>query len=172
MYIQCDNAHCFASEESLLDEATNEVICLECGNPIKSLPETTKKLLKQFKQVKAHVKRSMEFECKACKTVARPLLKKAGTTTVALCVDCGERLNVSPYMIEALKAIKPETEELHANKAAMAAGPKSDRIKAEQARQKAAKVTSAGPADPVPALAPKPRPASAELPKKQAKAKK
>src|SRR3990167_6513571 len=146
MLIQC--TECYKQEENLLDEGSDEVICIMCGSEI-DVPKTTKKLLATLKQTQKHVPQALEFKCTKCGLTSRPVLKKAGATTVALCRECGTRSTISQYFVEALKMAKPE-----------------DADESAKGRKKPGAKPNLGTSNKVYALPAKSRPGSTDVPKK------
>lgn len=152
MLLACTSKGCFDNNEHLLDPETNEVICLKCHRPI-DVPNTTKKTLASLKQVRRVApKTSTEFDCAGCGQISRPLIRKAGKTSIAVCRHCGVRFNINQFFVEALKMVKEE--------------PADDEIQARAPAKKSGTKPSPRQADSVPALQPKPRQGSARVPKK------
>lgn len=155
MLLSCSNKGCFDQNEHLLDQQTNEVMCLKCNRPI-PYPQTTKKTLASLGQVMRHVKKALEFECKGCGKTSRPLVRPVGRTSIAVCRHCGERFNISAPFVEALKMVKEEL---------------ADEEQGRSVVKRAGTKPVARKNDPVPPLPAKSRQAGAGVPKKSKKTK-
>ena len=103
----CDNKGCGKTTELMLDVDTNEVVCQECGKPIKGIVETMKKMLKQQgKVIRSSIKKSFMMACRQCN--ANREVKLDRSTNKALCKVCGSEVSVHPIMLEAMKLTKEE----------------------------------------------------------------
>jgi len=73
--ICCDNKGCFKNMEPMLDVNNDEVICTECGKPIKSVTSFAKIQMKSLGQIKKAPPPSQAFsvECRFCGSVAPPI---------------------------------------------------------------------------------------------------
>ena len=98
IFLECDNKGCFKSNAALLDKTTNEVMCAECGKEIKSISPFMKNQLRFSGQCKKSIKTEYKV-CKHCNKEVVPIIKK----DQAYCGSCGKNLEISPYMVNALR---------------------------------------------------------------------
>lgn len=95
--IICTNKGCRATTyNSYLDEATNEVICSECGKTISGISEFMKRSLAGMGKIKRD--RSL-VKCKKCAKSGKPVPKEGKF----FCCFCGEKMNLPSVFIEANK---------------------------------------------------------------------
>lgn len=91
--ISCDNKGCFKSQEALLDLATNEVVCCECGKDIKNISTFTKRTLKDTGQIKKDNNfKAYGVKCVKCNKMSSPLRTPANKI---ICSLCSEELELS-----------------------------------------------------------------------------
>jgi NMD protein affecting ribosome stability and mRNA decay len=103
MLLSCTNKGCYAQDNHLLDLTTNKVLCVDCGKEV-VVSKPTLGILKSMGQVKRSVRSGIQSICKACKTQDNPVLKKLnGKVMIAACRKCGEKLDMHPSFIEAMK---------------------------------------------------------------------
>ena len=96
--LTCTNKGCMRfTTDSVLDEATNEVICSECGNPITGITDFTKRSMKGMGKVKkTESKTSFSIDCPNCKKRGQPTLKNDN----AFCAHCNQPLKLSkPFIL-------------------------------------------------------------------------
>jgi len=97
--ICCDNKGCYQSMEPLLDTNTNEVICTECGQPIKSVTQFTRIQMKSLGQIKKSAPASKAFsvECRFCGSVSPPTKKDKKL----YCSSCNRHLDyLTPAFVQ------------------------------------------------------------------------
>jgi len=89
----CMNKGCMqTSHDSLLDEATNEVICSNCGKPITDVTDFTKRSMIGLGHVKkTQAKASFAAQCHKCQKTGQPVMKN----NVPVCYSCGETLKLT-----------------------------------------------------------------------------
>ena len=103
MLLSCTNKGCYSQDNHLLDLDTNTVLCVECGKEV-AVSKPTLGILKTMGQVKRSVKSGIQSVCKACKSTDNPVLKKLnGKVYYAVCRKCGEKLDMHPSFVEAMK---------------------------------------------------------------------
>jgi hypothetical protein len=108
MLIQCTTKGCYSQDHPLLDPATDNVVCNNCGNTI-DLPATTKKALKSMSQIRRAPKSGVQVKCKGCGHTGKPLVKKlSGGAAIATCRKCEKQLDVHPSFILAMKEMGEE----------------------------------------------------------------
>ena len=93
--ICCDNKGCFETTKALLNVNTNEVICLKCNKPIKSVTSFMKVQLKSLGQTMKSQKKNKAFsvECTECGSHNKPKVMKDGTI---ICSTCNKVMNNLP----------------------------------------------------------------------------
>ena len=91
MLITCDNKGCLKSSNALLNEATGEVICDECGLPIENVAPTMKRALKSFGQIVRSERKAFMLACKSCNANREVVLDQNNNT---LCKTCHSPLAV------------------------------------------------------------------------------
>lgn len=101
----CDNKGCRKEQLPLLNTATNEVVCSECGKPINSITSFAKSQLKSLGQVtsKRKTQETYSVKCGSCQKEGRPVLQN----DKLICVQCsGEITTLSkPFEIILKKAL-------------------------------------------------------------------
>jgi len=92
--LTCDNKGCFKTTfDSLLNEETNEVICSECGKPIKGVSDFTKRMMfGNGKIIKKRAYSAYSVKCAACETNGQPKISEGDEL---VCFKCGEKLNLT-----------------------------------------------------------------------------
>lgn len=93
--IQCDNKGCHKYQEPKLNVETNEALCDECGQPIKSVTKfakTTMRSLGQIYRGAEKQKQAFAVQCKACNKHGRP---KVVNGKDLACVHCGAELELA-----------------------------------------------------------------------------
>jgi len=89
-----------ATSEAKLDRESKEVICEECGNPIKGITPFMKKSLESVGQVlRSKMKQAFQSACKNCNQT-RPLYVKEDK---AYCKICNNQVMVSAAFLNGLK---------------------------------------------------------------------
>ena len=98
--INCTTKGCLQTSEAKLDEATDEVICDNCGNPIEGLSVIMKRSLKQQRQVIRH-KKTQPFQqnCTVCQSHQSLYVKGSE----AFCEACNTQIHVTPSFLQGLK---------------------------------------------------------------------
>lgn len=78
MIVQCDNQKCAQLQEAQLEIETNNVICAECGNVIKSISSFAKNTLKSLGQTTRNHKSTETYaiKCPSCSKTGQPKLNK------------------------------------------------------------------------------------------------
>lgn len=100
MLINCDNKGCSKSTEALLNVETNEVICQECGQPIKNISNIMKRTLKATGNIiRSNLKKAFMMACRTC-NANREVVLDASTNTV--CKVCGTEIKVQAAMKQAM----------------------------------------------------------------------
>ncbi len=100
--LTCDNKGCGATQESVLDKATNDVHCVDCGNVIKSVTEFTKKSMLGMGQIRrvGDIKKAFPIQCAGCSKVDQPLLEKGKL----VCPACrAEHTTLAPAFAHVVK---------------------------------------------------------------------
>jgi len=93
MLIQCNNKGCGQLAEVKLDPATNEVICMECSNPIKSVTNFVKANLRANKQfVKKGTGSNFNVKCAKCGRTVGPVLDEKNQI---VCPNCNALITLS-----------------------------------------------------------------------------
>lgn len=74
MFLQCDVKGCRKENESLLDTASNDVYCGECGEVMNNQSEFVKKTLKSLGQIKRSTGKQQAYsvKCAACNREGAP----------------------------------------------------------------------------------------------------
>jgi NMD protein affecting ribosome stability and mRNA decay len=93
--IQCDNKGCHKYQEPKLDVETNEALCDECGEPIKSVTIFAKTQMRHMGQIyRGAEKKQQAFAvtCKACNKHGRP---KVANQKDLMCAFCGVELELA-----------------------------------------------------------------------------
>lgn len=104
MLLKCDNKGCCKDSEALLDVAKNQVICQECGQQIKNISDTMKRVLKNSGQIiRSAAKKAFMMGCTSCKA-NREVVFDESTNTV--CKVCGAEIKVHPAMKQAMMEIR------------------------------------------------------------------
>lgn len=112
--IQCDNKKCFKLQASLLDPATDNVICSDCGQAIINVTKFAKAQLKSLGQIikKTTVSSAWSVKCEHCNKHALPKLEK----DKFFCTSCGQVINninefFKKNLMKALKENSDDNEE-------------------------------------------------------------
>lgn len=96
MLLQCTNGKCRQMAEVKLDPVTDEVICLQCGNPIKTVTSFIKVQLRTQKQFIKRAKDNQAFsiQCPKCgkKVVPAPINKEL---TEFKCPECQSKFSLT-----------------------------------------------------------------------------
>jgi len=113
--VYCDNKGCGKHQEPKLDLETNEAICAECGEPIKSVTEFAKTQMRALGQIRRDDKRQQAFavKCDKCNTEGPPKLIKVDKEDKLVCFKCGKELDKlsAPYrqtVLEFLRTQRPQ----------------------------------------------------------------
>jgi hypothetical protein len=86
MLISCTNRGCLKNTNALLDLATKDVICQECGQPIANVSESMKRTLKSFGQiVRSAEKKAFMINCKQCHANREVVLDSSNKTVCKIC---------------------------------------------------------------------------------------
>ncbi len=86
MLITCDNKGCLKSTDAQLDVETKEVMCLSCEQPVKSVSESMKRVLKSSGQiVRKEVKKAFTMACMQCYANREVVLNSKGETVCDVC---------------------------------------------------------------------------------------
>lgn len=96
--LTCTNRGCMkTTSDSLLDEATNEIICSECGKVIEGITDFTKRSMKGMGKVKkTQSKTSYAVDCPGCHRQGQPIIIK----NAICCYHCKAALNLSnPFIM-------------------------------------------------------------------------
>ena len=105
--IYCDNKGCGKQQEPMLDLDTNEVICSECGKPIKCVTQFAKVQMRALGQIKRSGDRQKAFsvKCPHCEKEGQP---KCGDGDKLLCSICGKELDhlSKPYKSAVLEYLR------------------------------------------------------------------
>jgi hypothetical protein len=95
--------------EAKLNRETDEVICMECGNPITNVSPFMKRTLKSQGQVLRSVeKKPFQVDCTTCGAKRDAELVDDGKS--ARCATCKSALRLSAAFIHALKVRMAEEE--------------------------------------------------------------
>jgi hypothetical protein len=99
--LTCNNKGCYkTTSDSLLDEATNEIICSECNQPITNISDFTKRSMKGLGFVKKEQgKPAFSIDCKECGRRGQPIFKNK----VPCCFMCKKELKLTDQFIKMLK---------------------------------------------------------------------
>lgn len=102
--LTCTNKGCYkTTSDSLLDNETNEVICSECGKPMKDISPFTKRAMIGLGKVRSkYTEKAYSVECKKCTRVGQPVEKDGKF----VCFNCGEPLELTEYFVKMLKEHK------------------------------------------------------------------
>lgn len=103
--IYCNNKGCGQDQEPLLDLATSQVMCTECGQEIKDVTQFTKNSMKGLGQVKRDVAKKQAFSvnCQSCSKDVKPEVK----SDKAYCPLCSAHMShVSKPYILALRSLQ------------------------------------------------------------------
>ena len=96
MLITCDNKGCMKQSNALLDPKTMEVICQECGKPIKNVSVSMKRTLKSFGQfIHNNKKTAFMMNCMSCKANREVVFNEKKET---VCGICGNPIKVQASM--------------------------------------------------------------------------
>lgn len=89
----CDNKGCKKEQSPLLDTETNDVICAECNQPIKTVTEFAKRQMKTLGQVlrKKKTRSAYAVKCSSCNVESTPVIKDDELA----CSSCSSKLNLS-----------------------------------------------------------------------------
>lgn len=96
--IYCNNKGCGKQTiDSMLDEATNEIICSACNKPILGISEFLKRALKGTGNV-IKMKTNLAFlvDCKFCKKHGQPIMIQEKPS----CFYCNKELQLSPQFVK------------------------------------------------------------------------
>jgi len=86
MLITCSNKGCLKSSTVLLNLATMEVICQECGKPILGVSDAMKRVLKSVGQVvRSNVKKAFTIHCRNCNANRELVLTQTNDTVCKVC---------------------------------------------------------------------------------------
>jgi len=100
MLIVCTTKGCNQTSEAKLNRDTGEVICEECGNPIKNITPFAKKALSSMGQVlRNKMNKPFQALCQTCK-VHRELFVEDGK---AHCKTCSTQVAISHAFLHGLK---------------------------------------------------------------------
>jgi len=99
--LTCNNKGCYkTTSDSLLDEATNEIICSECNQPITNISDFTKRSMKGLGLIlKKRGKPAFSVDCKKCGRRGQPIFKNK----VPCCFMCKEEHALSDQFVKMLK---------------------------------------------------------------------
>jgi len=116
MLLSCTAKGCSSYDHHQLDPKTNEVMCLECGEPLKNVPMPTKSVLKSLGQIQRKSEMGMQYTCKACGHSDKPLIKKlSGGVSIASCRKCGKKMDIHSAFIQAMSEMEGYSEPASAN---------------------------------------------------------
>jgi len=73
------------ASNALLNEATGEVICQECGQPITNVTDMMKRALKSFGQIVRTERKAFMLACRACKANREVVLDQNNETVCKIC---------------------------------------------------------------------------------------
>ena len=108
----CDNRSCHATTNAQYNKNTQEVICLECHQPISNISEAMKRVLSSSGQVVREPKSAFTMACKSCNANRQVVLNAKDE---AVCNICESPIAVSRPMLQALlvtgERIKPKKED-------------------------------------------------------------
>lgn len=101
--LYCTNKGCGKSQEPLLDKASNQVFCSECGgvmNDVSSFTKTAMASIGQIKRQTSLVTKAFAMKCASCNRVEQPKLKN----TKLVCSYCEvEHKGLSPIYAHSVK---------------------------------------------------------------------
>ena len=103
--IICDNKGCFKQVEPLLNVENNEVICTECGKPIKGVTYFMKVQLKSLGQTmrKQKAKSAYSVLCTKCGKNETPIVGNDGEI---YCSNCNSPIkNITSQMAHVIKTM-------------------------------------------------------------------
>lgn len=103
MLITCTAKGCMKQSEAKLNKETDEVVCMECGNPIVNVsPYIKRALLSQGQVLRSAEKKPFQVHCPTCGAKRDVELVEDGKGG-ARCVTCKTDLRLSSAFIHALK---------------------------------------------------------------------
>lgn len=108
MLILCDK--CNQMNDAKLRKDTDEVYCGNCGQQIEAVTKFTVNAMRNNRDYIEEQKQSFSFPCKACGERKNALVTLDGKQVV--CTDCGEEINVSPFMRLTMKNLGLYVEEV------------------------------------------------------------
>lgn len=100
--IYCNNKGCGKSQEPMLDKASNEVYCSECGGVMPGISQFTKTAMAGIGQLKRQVasKTAFAIKCAGCSRVEQPKVKNSNL----VCPMCGaDHKGLVPAFAHAIK---------------------------------------------------------------------
>ena len=91
MLITCTNKGCLQASNALLNEATQDIICGECGGVISNVSDAMKRAMKSFGQIVRSERKAFMLACGACKANREVVLDQNNDT---LCKTCHEPITI------------------------------------------------------------------------------
>ncbi len=88
------------TNDSLLDEGLDKVICSECGKPIEGITDFMKRTMRSNGQVvKGRTKKAFVVQCHRCQRHGQPIIKEDSP----VCFHCGNKLNLTNEFVSMLQ---------------------------------------------------------------------
>lgn len=95
--------HCHTTRDCKLDPDNDNVICMECGNVVEGVSPFFVNTMKSRREYVSKKREAFRFMCDKCNKEMRGVLSKNGSQV--LCSKCETPMNVSFYMMQAMKSI-------------------------------------------------------------------